>query len=218
VYVTAGIAEDRITLKPPVVPDPGPRAAPPSGSREVVFAARLSPEKGADVLLEAWRQARLERDGLTLTVIGDGPLRDELERSAPDVRFAGWVAPDELERRLLGARALVFPSQWVEPYGITVVTAMAAGLPVLASDVAGPGELARQLGPGWAVSPHDRAESWGAALARLCDDDAVDAAGRHGRELFQTTYTHAAGLARLESLYGSLLGDRAASTTDGARR
>jgi glycosyltransferase involved in cell wall biosynthesis len=47
---------------------------------------------------------------------------------------------------MLGARALVFPSQWPETFGRTIVEGYSAGLPALATDFAGPGELARQLG------------------------------------------------------------------------
>jgi glycosyltransferase involved in cell wall biosynthesis len=81
---------------------------------------------------------------------------------------------------------------------------MAGGLPVLASDIAGPGELCHQLGPGWAVEDlHDPAR-WSEALPGLEDDARIDAAGMTARKLFETHYTLDAGLRRLEAIYESV--------------
>jgi glycosyltransferase involved in cell wall biosynthesis len=202
VFVEAGTAPERITVKPSVVPDAGPRPEPPSSSATVLYAGRLHPEKGVDILLDAWREAKGDLGGLELEVIGDGPLRQQLERVAPDgVRFAGHVTPAELSTRMLRARALVFPSQWPETFGRTIVEGFSAGLPALATDFAGPGELARQLGPAWVTDPL----RWASALPRLLDAAAVDEAGRRARELYEIHYNPEAGLRRLEAAYESVL-------------
>ena len=80
-FVAGGLPADRVWVKPNSVGDPGPRAGPPSRSRTVLVAGRLTPEKGVGVLLEAWR--RLAPADLELVIAGDGPMRAELERAAP---------------------------------------------------------------------------------------------------------------------------------------
>jgi glycosyltransferase involved in cell wall biosynthesis len=201
VFVGAGTDPERITVKPSVVTDPGKRIEAPSDSNTVLYVGRLHPEKGADLLLEAWREAKPELGDLELELVGDGPLRSRLERDPPPgVRFAGQVPAAEVGERMLRARALAFPSPWPETFGRTIVEAMAAGLPALATDFAGPGELASQLGGRWVTDPGE----WARALPRLRDDSAVDEAGRRARGLYERLYTLEAGLRRLEDVYAAV--------------
>ena len=208
-FVEAGFDPTHITVKPSAVPDPGPRDHPPSRSRTVLYAGRLSAEKGIVLLLEAWRRSSATSDGLELAVVGDGPLRDELEHTAPaGVRFAGWRAAPELARLLREARALIFPSECYESGPRMILEAFAAGLPVLASDLGGPAELVSDLGRRWLVSTGD-ADAWADALGALTDDQAIDVGGRHGRQLFVQRHSFDVDLQRLVSLYESVGAKRA---------
>src|SRR6185436_12523959 len=142
---------------------------------------RVSDEKGVDVLLEAWARARPR--ALELVVVGDGPRREDLERRAIEgVRFTGWLPHDEVRALMLGSRALVFPSVCFEVFPMTLVEAMAAGLPVIASAHGGSAEIVGQIGPEWLAEP-GRVESWVERLASLADDDALDAAGACARAI-----------------------------------
>lgn len=200
-FVGAGWAPERIMVKPNFVADPGARDQAPSASRTVLYVGRLSPEKGIDTLLEAWRAAAEFRGDLELAIIGDGPSRAALEASAPPgVRFEGWVPADRLPARLLSSRALVFPTEWYENFGRVVVEAMAAGLPVLASDIASPAEVVGELGSEWLAAPGS-VEAWAAALTRIADGGHVDSAGAKARALFEQKYTFAEGLRRLVEVY-----------------
>ncbi len=84
----------------------------------------------------AWERY-VDRDDHTtsrLTVIGDGPLASEAREAARrGISFTGWLSPDEVRARLLTARAFVFPSEWYEPFGMVLIEAMAAGLPIVAT-------------------------------------------------------------------------------------
>jgi glycosyltransferase involved in cell wall biosynthesis len=204
VFVEGGFSAEKIVVKPNVVRDPGPRGGPPSASPTVLYAGRLSPEKGLALLLEAWREAAPTIPELELAIVGDGPQREALERAAPErVRFHGYVEPDALVPIMLAARALVFPTQWPENFGRSIVEAMAAGLPVLASDIGTPADLVGQLGPDWLVAPSDR-QAWSGALAQLNQPSRVDAAGGRGRELFEREYNFDAGLRQLLDVYREL--------------
>lgn len=200
-FVGAGFGPNRVVVRPNVVGDPGPRPRRPSDSTTFLYAGRLSPEKGLNTLLEGWRRSHLAKQGYTLKIVGDGPLRQSLESVArTGVHFAGWQPATQLRTDMLGARALVFPSQWYENFGRVIVEAFSAGLPVLASDIATPAEVVAPLGPAWLVSPGDAA-AWAESLARLANGDLIDVAGDRARRLYESRYTLEHGLRSLLAVY-----------------
>jgi glycosyltransferase involved in cell wall biosynthesis len=206
VMVASGLPAERVVVRPHAVADPGPRQCSPSSSAMVLFVGRISHEKGIDVLLDAWSTAA--PPSVELVVIGDGPGRPELERRRlHGVHFTGWLSADEVRARMLSARALAFPSLCYEVLPATIVEAMAAGLPVLASDHGGPAELVGDLGRDWLARPGDR-QAWAEALARLPDDAAVDAAGAHARRLYEQRYTEKLGLQTLLAIYEEAMDHR----------
>ncbi|MBN1336526.1 MAG: glycosyltransferase family 4 protein [Deltaproteobacteria bacterium] len=179
----AGLEPTRIRVIPPFVWR-GPAPAPPAvgegypwGSGPCFLAAgRLTWAKGFQVLLQAHARARTT---LPLLVAGDGPLRGDLEaraaRDALRVHFPGWLPHGALLDLLPRARAFVLPSVWAEPFGIAGLEALAAGVPVIASDVGGVSEW---LDPaaGWLV-PSGDAAALAEALEAASDPDE---AGRRG--------------------------------------
>jgi glycosyltransferase involved in cell wall biosynthesis len=205
-FASSGFEADRFSVTPNVVPDPGPRRDAPSSSRLVLYAGRLSPEKGIPALLEGWRIARRGKaKSLELVVVGTGPLREELDRERPEgVTVRDWMDRAQLVDLMLRARAVVFPSESYETFGRVIAEGFAAGAPALATDLGAPGELVRPLGPSWLVPPSDPA-AWGSALERLTDDAAVDRAGADARDQFERSYSFEAGLPRLVSIYESVV-------------
>lgn len=199
VLVEGGIPGDRVIVKPNFVPDPGRRPAPPSRSETVLFAGRLSEEKGIALLLEAWRRCRPE--GLNLTVVGDGPLASVVE--GPGVRYLGRLGGDELRRLMLTSRALLVPSQWYEGMPMVVLEAFAAGLPVMAGAIGGIESIVGEAGPEWLVSPP--AAGWAEALDRLRVDAAVDRGSERARSIYERRYDPVSALRGLEQAYRGVL-------------
>jgi glycosyltransferase involved in cell wall biosynthesis len=206
-FVRGGLPADKLVVKPNFVPDPGRRELAPSASRTLLTVGRLEARKGVAPLLDAW--ARLGPDhGMELVMIGDGPLRAALEaRALPGVRLLGRRSPDEVRRLMRSARALVFPSVLYEGQPMVTLEAFAAGLPVLASDLGGNGELVGTVGKHWVVPPADRA-AWAEALAGLArmPDFEVDEAGAHGRRLYEAQFTPEAAVHALQRAYADAMG------------
>ena len=145
-------------------PEVGQEAEPPA----VLFAGRLSPEKGIDDLLAA-------ADGLPLVVAGDGPLRGRVPGAL------GFVSRDELAR-LYGRAAVVACPSRREGLGVVCAEAMAHARPVVASAVGGLLDLVVDGETGLLVRPGDRA-GLRAALERLLGDrDLRRRLGAAGRE------------------------------------
>lgn len=109
----------------------------------LLFVGRLVPYKGLSVLLHALKEARV---GLPLVIVGNGPLRNDLqglaERLGVTVDFRGHVADGELPALYRGARLTLLPSvNRQEAFGISLVESMACGTPVVASALPGVEEV-----------------------------------------------------------------------------
>jgi glycosyltransferase involved in cell wall biosynthesis len=198
-FILGGLPAERIAVKPHFVADAPARSGPPALSRAGLYVGRLSAEKGVDTLLDAF--ARVGELGLELVVIGDGPQRAQLMRQAgPAVRFTGALPRRAVQDWLGRARVCAFPSRWFETFGLVLPEAMAAGLPVIASDLGGTPDVVGSDGAGLLVRPGDPA-AWADALSQSADDRWVDRAGAQARQRHQRLYSPAAGLAGLERAY-----------------
>jgi glycosyltransferase involved in cell wall biosynthesis len=176
---------------------PGPRTCPPSASDVVLFVGRLSQEKGVELLLDAWEAADLV--GLRLALVGDGPLRARVvHHRSPDVEWRGWLPRTKVNAVMQAGRALVLPSQSYEMFALAGVEAMAAGLPVLASDIGAMGDLVGEAGS--LVPPHNP-QAWADQLARLHNDGMVDHLGRRAQDRYRSNFTPDVGLELLEDAY-----------------
>ena len=151
----AGLPPHKLTVKPNFVdPDPGVGSAPRGYA---LFVGRLSREKGVASLLSAWE--RLPRS-IPLRIIGDGPLREELQARAEQqglssLTFYGRLEHPEVVAMMQGARFLVFPSECYENCPTTILEAFACGVPVIASALGGMQELVENGRTGLYFRPCD---------------------------------------------------------------
>ena len=148
----------------------------------VLYAGRLSPEKGVDVLLDGWAEARRRGALGTLCLVGDGPERQALAQRARDhgilgaVRFAG--ATDDVSPWLRAADVFALPSR-EEGLSLALLEAMASGLPVVASHVGGTPDAAG--GTAVLVRPGDPRAIADALAAMLDDPERAGALGEAAR-------------------------------------
>jgi len=164
-----------------------------------VFAGRLSPEKGLDLLVESWSSR------FPLVVVGDGPERERLTSAARSgVKFVGTVNPAQIPSVLRQARALVVPSQCYEGSPRVIVEALAAGVPVIASDLGGLPEHVLHGSSGLLVPARDR-DAWGAAVESLEDDSESMRLGEGAVRSWEADFSPPVSLRGLESLYAEAI-------------
>ena len=129
--IRGGFAPEKISVKPNFIGDTG---AGDGSGKYALFVGRLTEEKGVRTLVDAWRRIGPE---IPLKIIGVGPLEGFLQEAAaenPAIELLGWKSITDVCEYLGKAATLVFPSQWLEPFGRSIVEAYAKGTPVLAAD------------------------------------------------------------------------------------
>jgi glycosyltransferase involved in cell wall biosynthesis len=163
----AGIPAGAIAALPnPVVPYSTTRIA-AEANREFLFVGRLEGTKGPDLAAAAARAA-----GVPMRFVGDGAMRAELEARYPEFAFTGRLDAAGIAQAAAGARALVMPSRYPEPYGLVAAEALWSGLPVIAADTAFLTPDIARAGAGWGVAPRD-VVAFADRLRAVADDDMV---------------------------------------------
>lgn len=130
----------------------------PQVKNRLIYAGRLVTEKGLWVLIEAFS---LQKSASELELVGEGPLRDEIETFLSGsplrqrVKLTCYVTPERLRDIMACSKLAVIPSLWQEPLGLVVLEAMACGVPVVASSVGGIPEMITDGENGLLVPPGD---------------------------------------------------------------
>ena len=164
-----------------------------------LYVGRLSREKGIGLLLKAFSSPDLA--GRSLTIIGDGPLRNMVEDAAaqnPNIRYLGALDLKTAYRHMGQAFYLLFPSRWHEPFGRTIVEAFACGTPVIASDAGAASELITDQYNGFLFLRDDLASLIQKIKEACLDEDYVQKR-RNARGAYLQRFT-------MEMNYSQLLG------------
>jgi glycosyltransferase involved in cell wall biosynthesis len=180
------------------------------GRRVVLFLSRLDQKKGLDLLLRAFAEVRRGVPDSVVVIAGDGQqafvqhIKADAEalKIASDVVWTGFLTGEEKRAALEAADVFALPS-YSENFGIAVVEAMAAGLPVVVSDQVGiHGEIA-DAAAGLVVRCEVKALTQ--ALLRLLNDaDLRLLLGRNGRQLAATKYSHDAVTGKVLDIYNRI--------------
>jgi glycosyltransferase involved in cell wall biosynthesis len=191
------------------VPDVGVRADPGRmGPMRLIMVARLEAPKDHDLLLRATASTGAD---WRITFVGDGPTRGRVESRArrlglgERVEFLGWRR--DVAEQLGRAHAFVLASRW-EGLPLTVLEALRAGLPVVASDVGGVREAVSDGETGYVVPPGDEA-SLARRLAEVAGDPTMrEKMGAAGRRLYETRFTSERMVAETLGVYDAVLAGR----------
>jgi glycosyltransferase involved in cell wall biosynthesis len=203
----AGVPASRIRVaRPCPAEDDAPLLPRPTAPR-LLFVGQLLRGKGVAHAIDALRWL----PGAHLTVVGDGPSRQELEaqarRVAPGrVTFEGFVPAEQVHRHYDRASVVLVPSHWPEPFGMIGVEAMRRGRPVIGADHGGIPEWLTDGEGGFKFTPGDPRALAAAAGRALAETGR----GGRARAAAQARFSHERYLAQVEEALASAAGGRGA--------
>jgi len=199
-----GVAPGRVHVIPNGIPDP--RVLHHSNTKTFTLAiiGRLIPEKNIHLLLQSVATLRPAWPHLRVVIAGDGPYRLELERLAGElnltesVTFLGFVS--DVPRLLAQADAFVMPSQ-TEGMPISLLEAMAVGVPIIASAVGSIPAVTRHLKEGLLIPPNDSRALVTAIELLLNDPAGAQSRAANAKARFLGHFTSEAMARAYSSLY-----------------
>jgi glycosyltransferase involved in cell wall biosynthesis len=184
----------------------------------VLFLGRLEQEKGVYDLLRALAEVRRDFPAVELFLAGEGH-RDEVRRQAcalgvdRSVHLLGWISGQAKQDAMARANIFVLPS-YIENMPVSLLEAMASGLPVVATTVGGIPDVVEDGVNGFLVSPADIPALAG-TLGRLVADSALrQRIGNAGRRRIEETFAMEKIVPRIEALYRELGAKERVSVTD----
>jgi glycosyltransferase involved in cell wall biosynthesis len=212
--IQGGLPADRISVKPNCIADSGPGDG---AGNYAIFVGRLTAEKGVHVLLDAWRQIG---SALPLKIIGEGPLEATVRESAqqlPGVEYLGRRPISEVCDYLGRAAVLIFPSEWLEPFGRTIVEAYSKGTPVIAAGTLPMRDMIEPEVTGLLYTP-GRAEALAAAVhSLLADPQRLQSMRVQARARYLRDYSVAKNYTAMMEIFSSVLSGHG-RTGEGSRR
>jgi glycosyltransferase involved in cell wall biosynthesis len=177
------------------------------GEVTVLYAGRLSREKGVDLMVDAFLTARRRDPRLHLVLAGGGPEEGQLrERLGEDATFLGWLEGDELARAYASADTFLFASQ-TDTYGQVIVEAQASGVPVVAVAEGGPASLIEHGETGLLVPAE--AGALAAAVLRLAGEPLLRERLRRTARAAISGNSWESALAQLAESYRTVLSEAA---------
>jgi glycosyltransferase involved in cell wall biosynthesis len=203
--VRFGIPSESLFVKPHFLEDPPQPVSWKDRDNKAVFVGRLYAAKGIHVLLEAWK--RMGKGAPHLEVVGDGPMRAQLVRSAQEseasdsISFLGNVSREEAMNRISRAKLLIVPSLCLEGFPMVVQEAFALGVPVAASNIGSLPSLIADNKNGKLFIPGDAGDILSCVTGLLADDTRLRILGESARCEFDEKYTAEKNYTTLMAVY-----------------
>lgn len=199
--IEAGLPRQKVHVKPNFYPGNPTVVAWPERKPYVVFAGRLTAEKGVVNLLRAWQEWGPSAPELRL--VGDGELRPDLERMATGlpVRFLGQVSAEEAQAQIAGARLLMLSSECFEGFPMVVREAFAFGTPAAVSDLGPLPTIVERGKSGVVFQPANPQSLLHEVRIAWETPGLLEQLGKGARVEFENKYTEEANYASLMEIY-----------------
>jgi glycosyltransferase involved in cell wall biosynthesis len=199
--VEAGLPRHKVHVKPNFYPGM-PEIKPWHARRPaVVFAGRLGEEKGLVTLLKAWR---MWGDGAPeLRIVGDGPLRRELEHLAKGlpIKFLGQLSMEEAQREISESMLQVLPSECFEGFPMVVREAFALGTPSAVSNIGPLPSIVKRGINGVVFEAADSASIMSEIKSAWIEPGGLQRLGAGARAEFEAKYNENANYRQLQEIY-----------------
>ena len=206
-HIAMGIPQDRIHVVPHFY-EPKGAPIPPCPNGSVLFLGRLSPEKGVDHLLRAWKL--VQSKGRKLIIAGDGPEKERLQNQArelglADVEFVGFL--DREQQRAVWAKTAfsVIPSIWSEPFPLTFLESWTQNRTFVANRLGAMAEVVVEGKDGLLAEPFS-AESMSSKIQQLINQpELCTMMGSAGKGRILNEFNRELWLSRINAVYQTAL-------------
>ncbi len=202
-FAQAGFNEEKMKLKPNFISfDPGV-----SDQKEnfALYVGRFSPEKGVDVLFEAWKKI----DFLPLKIIGTGDqfnaIKQYAEDSSLNIEFLGQRPNGEVIDYIRKSLFVILPSRCNENFPRIIVEAFACGVPIVASNRGALAEIIKDKYTGLLFKPEDAKDLIDKVMKLYQDRELIKVMGQNARKEFLNKYTAEKNYDMLMSIYKSTI-------------
>jgi len=186
-FIQGGLPAEKIAVKPNFV-DLDPGTSDGRGAY-VIFAGRLTQEKGVNILLAAWKETGGK---IPLKIMGDGPLASrvaEASRNFSGIEWLGHKSRQFVLNLMKNAMFILFPSEWYETFGLICVEAFACGKPVIASRLGSMAEIVQDGVTGLHFEPGNSDDLVDKAQWLVDHPDVRVRMGKNARQVFLEKYT-----------------------------
>lgn len=173
----------------------------------MAYIGRLSKEKGILTLIEAMKDIK----GIDLYIVGDGPLRGEIEKiiaaqGLTHIKLLGFKTGKELKEIIQHCKFTVLPSEWYENSPLSVFESMAYGKPVIGANIGGIPELIDHERTGYIFESRN-SQQLAERINELANHPGrAEEMGREARTRAETEYNHERHFEKVEKVYRSLVG------------
>jgi len=207
-FIAGGIPPERIVVKPHFVYPDLPQRDHDGGY--ILYAGRLSIEKGVEVLLDAWRSMK----DVPLKIMGDGPAANDLKRFArtqniSPVEFLGYVPRSQYEATMGQAKFLVVPSICYDNFPRVIAEAYSCGIPVVASRIGSMEEYVFENKTGVLFNPGDASDLTEKIRWMLRHPSRVQEMGRWARQVYEKKYRAKENYEHLMNIYRKVIAEYA---------
>lgn len=207
---SGGIPKEKIAVKPNFVLDEAGAGSGDGGY--ALFVGRLSPEKGVETLLRAWRLIPTAR---RLRILGDGPMTPMVREAAKQISGIEWLGArsrSEVVQQMREATVLIMPSGCYEGFPLVAAEAFSVGLPVIASHLGSMAEIVTHGATGRLFTPGDAVELAHQIESIYSHPGELAAMRAKARQEYQLKYTPGRNYSMLMQIYGRAMGRASAAT------
>jgi len=201
--IQTGVPKYKIRVKPNFVEYKLPNEHSTRKEERAVFVGRLSYEKGCLQMINNWHSINYP-----LYIIGSGPLQEKarlIAGSNPNIFFLGNMENEKVQEFLRNSSFLVFPSTWYEGMPLTILEAMAAGIPIIATDFGPRRELVIEGHTGFLYNPSDQNDFVRKTMCLINDRELCQSMSKAARAEYERKYSSEINYRMLSKIYKSIL-------------
>lgn len=203
--VQGGVPQERVVIKPNFVfSDPQRKYLSREKRRHLLYVGRIAPEKGIDILFEAYKQSGTS---IPLKVAGGGSVPTGFPEG---VEILGRKEPHQIYDLMAEAIAVIMPGSWPEPFGRVAIESFAVGTPVIAADAGGLGEIVVDGRNGFKVKVGDVSGFADCLKIALANNNVWSVMSRNAILDYRELYSPEANYTRLIDIYSDAIQSKSA--------